>query len=240
MIKVTVDGYIRYLLVLCLQFCLFFRRSKSETTYVFHHLPRCGGTSFRMGLDKVKNTYDDYRIGWTNIYPLKYKTSKFSNKDCLCGHFESSGNHIFERYPEIYENNRFVLWTIIRNPLEVALSHYFYKKKTEQKVPSDIKEYLNSTNNYLAEVLNVSAENYELILGRYDFIGIFENMEETLSQFKVILNIENLELDMLNHAKREDLSKVINPEDILNFENQNSLDYKIYNYCLERFNSKRN
>jgi hypothetical protein len=82
-----------------------------------------------MGLNKLKNTYDDYRIGWTNIYPLEYKTSRFSSKDCLCGHFESSGNHIFERYPEIYENNRFVLWTIIRNPLEVVLSHYFCKKK---------------------------------------------------------------------------------------------------------------
>jgi hypothetical protein len=89
-------------------------------------------------------------------------------------------------------------------------------------------------------VLNVSEENYELILGRYDFIWIFENMEETLSQFRLLLNFKNLELDMLDHAKREDLSEVINLEDILNFENQNSLDYKIYNYCLERFNGKRN
>jgi hypothetical protein len=89
-------------------------------------------------------------------------------------------------------------------------------------------------------VLNVSEENYELILGRYDFIWIFENMEETLSQFRLLLNVKNLELDMLDHAKREDLSEVINLEDILNFENQNSLDYKIYNYCLERFNGKRN
>jgi hypothetical protein len=65
-------------------------------------------------------------------------------------------------------------------------------------------------------------------------------MEETLSQFRLLVNVKNLELDMLDHAKREDLSEVINLEDILNFENQNSLDYKIYNYCLERFNGKRN
>jgi hypothetical protein len=237
MIKVTVEGYIRYLVILCLQLSLFFRRSRHETTYVFHHLPRCGGTSLRKSLMALKSTYNDYRIGWGNLYPLKFPLSRLGNNDCLVGHFELEGYHLFQRYPKVYEDRRFVLFTFIRHPLDLLVSDYYFRLKQGEYVDADIRNHLSSNTNFLAEVLNVTDQNYKTVLNRYDFIGIFEEYEESLLRLSSLLGNKNLVIKDVNNAKKDDLINSITQEDIDKFEVQNELDFAIYNYCLERFNS---
>jgi hypothetical protein len=41
----------------------------------------------------------------------------------------------------------------------------------------------------------------------------------------------------INKAKTNDLLNSITQEDIDNFKKQNELDFEIYKYCLNRFNS---
>ncbi|MFT5214045.1 MAG: hypothetical protein ACI9WV_001773 [Patiriisocius sp.] len=239
MTLLTLKNYLRYCLVLCVQIGLFFRKNKNESTYVFHHLPKCGGTSLRKSLKELKNMYNDYRVGWGSLYPIKYPISRFGYKDCLAGHFELEGNFLFQRYPEIFDNRRFILFTFIRHPLSLAISYYYYRLKQGEKVDSDIRKHLQKTGNYLSKVLNVNSQNYKKILDRYDFIGIFEEYDESLAQLSTLLGIESLNEKNINKAKTNDLLNSITQEDIDQFEIQNDLDFVIYKYCLNRFKNKK-
>lgn len=227
----------RYIKLSIKQLGLFFKRKQKENTYVFHHLPRCGGTSLRSSIMESKKVFNDYRLGWGAIYPFKYPLSKFGKNDCLSGHFELEGYHIFQRYPEIYSNKRFKLFTFIRNPLDLSISYYFYRLKMEQDVDTDIRNHLLKNKNYLSNVLNVNSKNYKKILDRYDFIGIFEEYDESLAQLSTLLRSESLNKKNINKAKTNDLLNSITQEDIDNFKKQNKLDFEIYKYCLNRFNS---
>lgn len=225
----------RYIKLSIKQLGLFFRRKQKENTYVFHHLPRCGGTSLRDSIAESKKVYNDYRMGWGAIYPVKYPITKLGKKDCLSGHFELEGYHLFQRYPEIFYNKRFKLFTFIRNPLDLSISYYYYRLKMNQSIDGDIRNHLFNHKNYLAKVLNVTSENYKTILDRYDFIGIFEKYDESLLRLSYMLDNDYLTKKHMNIAERNNLISTIRKEDIAMFKQRNQLDFEIYNYCFDRF-----
>lgn len=210
--------------------------NKKEPTFVFHHLPRCGGTSLRRSIMENKNVFSDYRIGWGSIYPLKYPLAKLGKNDCLCGHFELDGYHLFERYPEIFCDSRFRLFTFIRNPLDLAISNYFYRLKKNQEVESNIRDSLLRNNNYLAKILNVDIENYKEIMDRYNYIGIVEHYQESLHGLSLFMDCDGLIFNKINGAEKNEQLDAIKQEDIDKFKLQNSLDYLIYEYAIYKFN----
>ena len=221
------------------RFVLFLRRDKQEPTYVFHHLPRCGGTSLRRSIMETKMVFSDYRIDWGSVYPLKYPITKLGKNDCLCGHFELEGYHLLQRYPEIYHNRRFKLFTFLRNPLDLAISNYFYRLKNDQDIDVNLRDYLFSHTNYLAGILDVNADNFRERMDRYDFIGIVENYEESLSALGSFLECGDLTLKRVNSAEKTERLDTISSEDIAGFKEQNSLDYLIYEYAIQKFNVTR-
>ena len=211
------------------------RRSRQEPTFVFHHLPRCGGTSLRRSIAERKRVFSDYRIGWGTIYPLKYPISKLGSSDCLCGHFELDGYLLFQRYPEVSTNRRYKLFTFLRNPLNLAVSNFFYRIKNDQEQDLNISDYLSSHNNYLARILDVNADNFKERLDRYDFIGIVEQYEESLLGLSLLLGCEDLTLNNINGAEKTERLNVITSEDVERFKVHNSLDYLIYEYAVKKF-----
>jgi hypothetical protein len=231
--------YVKRLLVISIrQMDFLFRKRETKKTFIFHHLPRCGGTSLRKSIKTLKHVYNDYRFGWGKVYPIKYPIDKFNEDDCLSGHFELEGYHLFQRYPEVFENSRYKIFTFIREPLDLCISHYYYKKKNGQKVHKSINFHILSTENYLAGVLNVNKSNYKRILDRYDFIGIFERYDESLKQLSLFFGSGSLDEIKINQAERSSSVNTITEDDINLFKEKNSLDYLIYDYCIERFRNE--
>jgi hypothetical protein len=102
--------------------------------------------------------------------------SRFGTNDCLTGHFELEGLSSFSAIWGLWKW-RFVLFTFIRHRwicwCQIIIC------QTPNRVSSlecDIRNHFKFTN-FLAEVLNVTAQNYKAVLSRYDFIGILKNME---------------------------------------------------------------
>ena len=144
----TLKRYLRLIKVSFIQFFLTFKKNSKEKTYIFHHLPRCGGTSLRMSLKTSKNIFNDYRIGWTKTYNKAYNLNKFGINDCLAGHFESDGFRLFDRYPQVNNNKRYFLFTFIRHPIQRAISDYFYQKKMGAiSSNTQLEEFLETKNN---------------------------------------------------------------------------------------------
>ena len=153
--------------------------------YVFHHIPKCGGTTSRHAFKKWFRVVGDYR---TDVSPeateffLKNTLDLSSlDEDCLLtGHFELEGAHLHQRYPEILSNDRFRLITFVRDPLEVAQSLYFYERATRHPYPyHSLSERLDSLENYMASIFPCTEDNYKSVIDRYFFVGLTECLQES-------------------------------------------------------------
>jgi len=215
--------------------------------YIFHHLPKCGGTS---AFDSLSNWFiciKDYPPAWGDIDdPIAYEhfcntpknLEKLRHYHIVCGHYHLEGSFLHERYPQCLDNGRYRLITFIRHPLEVQLSLYYYesrKKRLDSGASLEKRMLLRS--NYLASVLPCDESNYQEVLDRYFFIGLVEEYQESFDKLAALLKAPRVRLGMLNKSVRE--NRGLSRDFLSEFEESNSLDYKIYDYA-KRILGKQN
>ncbi len=210
------------------------RGSAGNPVCVFHHIPKCGGTSVLDLLDNWFLNVLDYRKGWSMDYPPKTDLATLSSRHCLCGHFELSGFFLYQRYPEIFLRERFLVFTFVRDPLPIQLSLFRYEQKNNVSKYTSVEDHLlNRESNYLANRFPVNEANYKEVLSKYFFIGVLEQMQKSIDVLADKLGKKNRGIQRLNETCK---GKVAVSDDILQeFMKNNELDYKIYDYCLKRF-----
>ena len=101
------------------------------------HLPKCGGTSFAeilkrwFGKEYLEHYHDERRNKHPrryNLYQDPYRQHFIPNL-CIHGHFNNErGNGVERYYPEV---DQYI--TIIRDPFELHLSAYFFRKRREKE-----------------------------------------------------------------------------------------------------------
>ena len=218
------------------QLCIFTPR---DPLYVFHHIPKCGGTSLNEVLDRWFITIKDYRVGHTMDYPIKADISRLRSCHCLCGHFELGGYHLHQRYPEVFILSRYRVFTFVRDPLQVQLSLFRYEKMHNVSNAKSIEEHLSLRRNYMANRFPATLDNYKDVINRYFFIGILEESEASVAILASMMGKRFKQLPWRNKS-RKDVSNNIGTEEIsqeliVRFRNENTLDYLIYDYCVDNF-----
>ncbi|MBK9332321.1 MAG: hypothetical protein IPM96_07995 [Ignavibacteria bacterium] len=73
------------------------------------------------------------------------------------------------------------------------------------------------------------------MIDRYYFIGIVEKMQESFDKLAEMTGKEKVTLPFVNKSEKDIQVKNLSQEFIDSFKKTNELDYKIYNYCLEKF-----
>jgi hypothetical protein len=122
------------------------------------HMPKCGGTSLtsilRMWFDG--RLFLHYYDAHTDTRPRRYKLDNLSGT-CVHGHFDRDKQAgLFTYYPDARQCT-----TVIRHPLDLALSRYFYDKglcasgqlynngrKIETWGFTDVNDYLVRVNSF--------------------------------------------------------------------------------------------
>lgn len=208
----------------------------NKPVYVFHHIPKCGGTSLGQILNKWFIVVRDYRKNWSSSHPPIINIDKLRSVHCLAGHWELPGAFLKDRYPEVFENNRYKVFTFLRDPLEHSLSLYRYEKENNQTDITDITEHFSIRPNYMATILNANEKNYKEVIDQYFFVGILEEMEKSI---KILSRLTKKKYYQLPWINRTDTNSNINSgklskSTIDKFKNINNVDYLIYNYALEK------
>lgn len=207
--------------------------------HVFHHIPKCGGTSFRRVLVRWFDVVLDYRDHNDSVEQMKASKkdlNQLRRTHCLAGHWDIPGIHLRERYPEILDQkSNYFLFTFVREPLDLKISLYFYELKTRKQLPYTLEERLFSSSNYMANRFPCTADNYKEILSRYNFIGLIERYEESMRKLAALVGKKEFTLPHVNKSDRNEEVKKLSPDVIDKFKQQNQLDYQIYEYCKERF-----
>lgn len=213
---------------------------RKHPAYFFHHLMKCGGSSvteslktwFNLQLDLLEksNSLNDF-------LRLKYNIENISSDTCITGHFQFESIHLHKRYPEIFSwKNEFKIFTFIRDPLKVKISLYYYVRNRGGFQDLNLMESLKNEENFLASLFPCNETNYKEILDRYFFIGIVEQMQESMDKLADLLNKKRINVPFSNKSDKDSQMKGITPEFIQVFKNKNKLDYLIYDYCLKKFN----
>ncbi|WP_269526191.1 hypothetical protein [Coraliomargarita parva] len=212
--------------------------SPKSPSYVFHHIPKCGGMSLRDVLKEWFILRTDYREGWTTNYPPKQDVSRFRSAECLSGHFELDGYHLNERYPEVFDPARFRIFSFIREPLELRMSYYSYLGKKGQERADSLEAHLEEECNYIASVLGVGQEDFKPYLDQYYFIGLQSHFQEGLNRLAGRIGKPVIELPRKNRSQPQSSSPArvqLSDAVISKFRQMNTLDYAIYDYCQERY-----
>jgi len=209
----------------------------SDQVYVFHHIPRSGGTSVTRVIRNWFWVVRDYRPGGErdqSFFENRKDVSSLKNYKCLAGHFGVDGCYLCQRYPEMLTDDRFRIFTFVRDPLETKISLYYYEKKHGLNVGVTLEEHLMGRPNYIANRLPCTKDNYRSVLDRYYFVGITELAQESLDKLADLVCRPRIKVSVVNRADRDEQVSALSPAVMRRFRSENELDYLIYEYCLEK------
>lgn len=211
--------------------------------YIFHHIPKCGGTSMKKSFSKWFRCRNDYRPPWAAGRRLERFSStsidldRLNEGSMICGHFEVDSIYLHQRYPNALNNPEYRIITFVREPLSLRLSllrHEIDHGRISGDEP--IESLLFDRQNWLAERFQCSEENLEDTLDRYFFIGISEESQAGFDWLARTLGKKQVTLPRRNATRPR--SFPISDSMRQRFYEIHALDCLLYRCCLARWEAR--
>jgi GT2 family glycosyltransferase len=206
-------------------------KKKGPDLYVFHHIPKCGGTSAREALSRWFTCVPDYKKEATieEFRNSRINIKELTPEKILCGHFEYEGCYLHQRYPEVFSDPRFKLISFVRDPLYLQISLYYYEKKIGKRPNTLLEECILLRQNYMSSIFCCDEMNYKRVLDRYFFFGIAEELQMSFDNLADKLGKPRILVPLLNTTERD--NQHLSDDILEKFRERNRLDYLIYEYC---------
>jgi len=216
---------------------------------VFMHMPKCAGRSI---INLLKENYPNSII--MNNMPMLAMMTKdeLEGYDLICGHIN---------YKFVNMLDGFKYMTIMRDPVERAISQYNHFMTMETSVTE--AEILRLHNYSFMDFVSTSNPNLSLwtniynvqlgddasvvynvreylkraiiALGELDFIGIYEQMGETISKLKARYHLKG-ELETIGKTSKKNKVAHVTTEEKIEARKHLIPDLILYSLAKKRFN----
>lgn len=213
--------------------------------YLFHHMPKCGGTSFRAFLNSVFKVHNDYVGTDPQTDPERFQEfgarpldlAPMTPRDCIVGHYNIDGIRLHERFPDL-ERRKHRKFSILREPLDAARSGIRYNIKRgllPASIPEkDLHAMLLRRATYFARTFGVKSEaDLPGLFDRYWFIAPLDRIDHAMRIIETRTGRKGKMPPRLNttSARGDAL-----PDDVAaEFKERAYLDYRIYDLARLRF-----
>jgi hypothetical protein len=206
-------------------------RAEDGPRHLFHHLPKSGGTSIRKIMSEWFEIVSDYREPWSTMLPEPMCLEQFSRDQLLCGHFATDGMPLGLRYPETQDRDKWRRITFIRDPLETALSNYFFEVQNRPKYdpsfqPKPLGTFLREYQGLYLHHFECTADTYCEALKSYWFIGTLERIEVCMMYLARVLG--KPPPNIIPHENQTVRRAQLDPADVDVFVQNMALEFEIY------------
>jgi len=176
-------------------------------SFIFVHIPKTAGGTFRRILDENFDTVRDGAKPWKGQI-----TPKVKHKPVITGHFD------VDKYADL---NRLMI-TVVRDPVERLISDYYFFA-WKYAPGKDIRYWAEKTANL--------QHQYIKDLDRFEWVGLTERFDESLDSFEKWCGKKiSREFKIYNVGKRK---KPVSEGDREYIRCLNDKDYEIYNEVLK-------
>ena len=219
---------------------------------IYTHIPKCAGSSMRRvltewfgeGYHKL-NQQQNSQFGMQKLPTQDSDGNWLPDVRCIQAHFHHGhGFGLPSFYPEV---KQYV--TIFRDPFDLMVSMYFFiKGRSKQGLfwyrgrPVDISEKFPNVTSYLATYpywmfshlpQDITLANYrEKLTSQFVYIGVFEDMQNSIDRLAVALDQSTMTLPVSNASNYDETV----PEELREkFYFDYPLPKKIYDFAVENY-----
>lgn len=223
------------------------REYDSKRVLISLHIPKCGGNSIELILRSW------FRLGYfrhyynhnSNTLPRRIPYLKKIQKIlpiCVHGHFdhEEEGTGVDLYYPDSIQ-----YITILRDPLEMHLSLFFYMRKlynegalfwegrkvNKEGYNWDIDDWVENRPFFMFRFMPFvfTEDNYKVVVDKhFVHIGVVSNYQKSINILAEKLKKKAIPLNIKNVTERDQMPSEIS---ITKFKKKHTLEYLLYNYA---------
>ena len=207
--------------------------------YFFYHIPKTAGTSFKRVLEVWLQTARDEDL---TDYDRKRLANSRQGNLCVHGHFgaslKSNSASLIERYPFIEGNPDARIMTLLRDPLEQAVSYYFHERRRGASLPELAIFLTRPLAVTLSTALSVSRlEEIDSMLSSFWFVGAADDLQTVVDQLAEREGWAPVTAPFQNKGLKSSVYELITPADRRAFEKLMVLDYEIWSRARRWNNS---
>nr|WP_255569774.1 hypothetical protein [Actibacterium sp. 188UL27-1] len=209
--------------------------------YLFHHMPKTGGTTVRKMFGTWFHMVGDYRAPWATVLPLRMDLDQIAPHQMLCGHFASDLMPLNQKYPETLDPQRWRRVTFVRSPLETALSIHAFENKRRVLFDPDFEvqelgPFLRNSMGPFLQHFECGVDDWQAALDRYWFIGTLERLPECMAYLG--RHFGKAPPAFVPHENQTTRLEQPDPEDIAAFKRRNAVEFEMYDEICARLDRR--
>lgn len=176
-----------------------------NTVHFFFHVPKTGGTTFKLLLPQ-------WFAGTTNdrANPEELRSvQEISEGDlCVAGHFGGRvcgpPESLIRRYPEIVGSQYARVFTLLRDPVEQAISFY-YHEKARNHTQLSLADFLFARHKFSYRLVfgQRRSEQVESIIASFFFLGVTEALQQSANLLADLMGKPRLDVRRENIGVRD-------------------------------------
>jgi hypothetical protein len=205
-----------------------------DKVLIFVHIPKTAGSSLTNTIYTQYNPTEVFSLD----NPALNKVSQINkNTKCLLGH---------NRFGQHKELGPCIYITMLRDPIERVISHYYYLKyilNYEHIGKYSLGEFaqLDLFSNMQTQFITGGKPDLEQAINNlktFAFFGITEMYNESLFLMKKTFGWENIHYSKVNVNPKKPRRETILKDTIEQIEKANQLDLKLYQWAKENFKNQ--